>query len=104
MEIIKQPSHYILDAGPMVGTEGQLELYVQADSWPKPTYQWFRNGVLIEGATDAKLILSLFCEPVGSRTYRCIRCKMSSKKTPYNAYHIECGNCAYLFTYKDVSS
>jgi hypothetical protein len=102
VEIIKQPSHYILDAGPMVGEEGQLELYVQADSWPKPTYQWYRNNVLIEGAKDAKLIISLFCEPSGNRTYRCIRCKMASKKTPYNAYHIQCGNCAYVFNYKDI--
>lgn len=102
VEIIKQPSHYILDAGPMVGTEGKLEMFVHADGWPKPTFQWYRNGVKIEGATDAKLVLSLFCEPTGNRTYRCIRCKMASKKTPYNAYHIKCGNCAYLFTYKDV--
>lgn len=27
---------------------------------------------------------------------------MVSKSVPLNAYHIQCGNCSYLFTYKEV--
>ena len=47
--------------------------------------------------------LSLTCPTYGARSYRCIRCKMVSRKVPANAYHIKCGNCSILFAYKDVS-
>ena len=51
-----------------------------------------------------ELRLSLTCPTYGARSYRCIRCKMVSRKVPANAYHIKCGNCSILFAYKDVSS
>jgi DNA-directed RNA polymerase subunit RPC12/RpoP len=57
----------------------------------------------IPGATKPELKLTLSCNTYGERSYRCIRCKMVSRKVPYNAYHIKCGNCSTLFAYKDVS-
>lgn len=100
---MKEPSHYVLDNGPMVGAAAEIVLRVEADGWPKPTYQWYNGTQRISGAIHAELKLVLRCNTYGRRTYRCVRCKMVSKDVPLNAHHIKCGNCANLFTYKEVS-
>lgn len=92
----------MLDNGPMIGHTADIILKVEADGWPLPTYQWYKKNKKIKGATTPELKLSLHCASYGQRTYRCIRCKMISKDVPLNAYHIKCGNCAYLFNYKDI--
>lgn len=58
----------------------------------------------IPGATKPELKLTLACPTYGERSYRCIRCKMVSRRVPVNAYHIQCGNCNIVFAYKDVSA
>ena len=93
---------YILEQGPTVGDTGALTLKVVAEGWPLPTFQWFKNGNVIVGATSAELHLKLGCDTYGARSYRCIKCKMVSRNVPLNAYHIKCGNCGQLFAYKDV--
>jgi hypothetical protein len=102
VRIIKEPSHYVLDNGPTVGDAAEIILRVEADGWPRPTYQWYNKNERISGAIHAELKLILRCNTYGHRTYRCVRCKMVSKEVPLNAYHIKCGNCAYLFAYKEV--
>lgn len=94
--------HYILDPGPTVGEESEILLQCDATGWPLPTYQWYRNGELLNGETLPTCKVKLFCETFGQRTYRCIKCKMVSKTAPVNAYHVKCGNCGYRFTYKEV--
>ncbi len=88
----------------MVGDAAEIVLRVEADGWPRPTYQWYNKNDRISGATKAELKLVLRCNVYGHRTYRCVRCKMVSKEVPLNAYHIKCGNCGYLFAYKEVSA
>lgn len=102
-KIIRQPSHYILDPGPCVGEEYEIALQCDATGWPKPTYQWYRNGQILKNEKSSICKVKLFCPTNGQRTYRCIKCKMVSKTVPLNAYHVKCGNCGYRFTYKEVS-
>ena len=101
--IIKQPVNYVLNPGPTVAEKAEVILRITATGWPLPTYQWYRNGKIIEGATKPELRLSLFCPVYGNRVYGCIRCKMVAKTVPVNAYHIQCGNCSYQFAYKEVN-
>lgn len=100
--IVKQPVNYILNPGPTVAEKAEIILRITATGWPLPTFQWYHNNKPIEGATGTELRLSLFCPIHGNRVYRCIRCKMVSKSVPLNAYHIQCGNCSYQFTYKEI--
>ena len=102
VRIVKQPSQYLLDPGPRIGDEADLIISCEADGWPLPTYQWYKNNVLLEGETAKQLKISLKCPENSIRTYRCIRCKMVSLSLPLNAFHIKCGNCGYQFTFKEV--
>lgn len=56
------------------------------------------------GATEKELKLILTCPAVSERKYRCIKCKMVSKYSPMNAYHVQCGNCSYQFIYKEAET
>jgi len=101
--IVRQPDHFIFkDNGPVVGMSMRCVLKVDADGWPLCTYQWYRNGHKVPGATKAELILNLRCELAeGFRTYRCMKCKMVCLEVPENCYHIVCGNCSHHFNYKE---
>lgn len=72
VNIVEQPRHHIyLDDGPTIGKSMRLVLKVDVAGWPPPTYQWFRNGKLIDGAQQASLVLNLKC-PLSQlhRSYR----------------------------------
>lgn len=101
--IVNEPSHFILDKGPTVGKKQRITLRCEAIGWPHPSFQWFRNGVLIPNATSPELTLSLKCRLAkGRRIFRCLKCKMLSRNVPANAYHVQCGNCSAPFTFKDI--
>eukprot|EP01039_Chlorochromonas_danica_P001031 gene1031-1118_t len=100
--IVKEPAHYILSPGPHVDEHAGIVLKVGAEGWPAPTFQWYRNGKIIPGATKAELELTLYSPIHGHRAYRCVRCKMVARSVPANAYHIICGNCSYQFTYREI--
>lgn len=102
VKITEQPLHYILTDGPTVGDAASVVLKVAAEGWPLPTYQWFRNDQLIEGETKPELKLTLKCSTFGQRAYRCLKCKMLSRSVPFNTYHIKCGNCGFVFVFKEV--
>lgn len=92
-----------MERGPTVGDTGNLVLKCIAEGWPTPTYQWYKGTTLIAGETTPELRLQLQCPTYGIRSYRCLKCKMVSTQVPFNAFHIQCGNCSKLFAYKDVS-
>lgn len=91
-----------MDPGPCVGEPETVLLKCEAVGWPYPTFQWYKDDVFIAGATSPELRVTLFSHTVGAQTYRCIKCKMVSKVAPVNAYHVKCGNCSHMFTYKEV--
>lgn len=101
--ILEQPAHHIMTNGPTVGRIHNLTLRCPAHAWPFPTYQWYRNGQLIPGATHHELNLSLKCPlQMEKRSFRCLKCKMFSRNIPNNAYHLICDNCDARFNYKDI--
>jgi len=40
--IVKQPTQYIMEAGPRIGETATIILRCGAEGWPAPTYQWFK--------------------------------------------------------------
>ena len=40
--IVKQPTQYIMEAGPRVGETASIILRCGAEGWPTPTYQWYK--------------------------------------------------------------
>eukprot|EP01035_Chromulina_nebulosa_P020505 gene20505-26599_t len=100
--IVAQPQQYILDAGPAVNDTATVTLTCLAEGWPLPAIQWYCNKKKIPGAVKNELRISLHCAGIGIRSFRCTRCRMVSKDTPANAYHVKCGNCGYRLEYKDV--
>lgn len=101
--ILKQPENYITKVGPTVGSECEIILHCDATGWPRPTFQWYKDDVLLEGANKAFLPLTLKCKITRARRrYRCIKCKMVCNLVPMNAFHTRCSNCSYLFSYKEI--
>ena len=88
--------------GSTVGRIRNHRLTCPANAWPRPTYQWFRNGRLIPGATESSIDLVLKC-PLRreKRSFRCLKCKMFSRNIPGNAYRVRCKNCDAIFTFKE---
>ena len=72
VNIVKEPSHEIfVDDGPIIGKTQRVVLKVETTGWPLPTFQWYRNGVLLEGETKAELVRNLKCNlNTATRTYR----------------------------------
>ena len=107
--IIKHPSYHIMnnDVGNIsmpIGNRKNIELRVEADSWPPPTYQWFMNGRAVAGATKDRIIFQLYCASSHEqRAFRCMKCKLVSKSVPINAYNVICGNCGKLFAFKEIT-
>jgi hypothetical protein len=107
-QILSQPIKYILNNDPgkftlQVGNKKQIELDVEADAWPPPTYQWFLNGKMIKGATKSRISFTLYCAADNQkRPFRCMKCKLVSKTVPKNAYNVQCGNCGKLFAFKEI--
>jgi uncharacterized OB-fold protein len=88
----------------MLGTYLNLTLRCKARAWPYPTYQWYKNGKLIAGATGQELRLRLSSTlDTKLRIFRCKKCGMVSRTVPFNAYHVRCRNCSTVFAYNEVS-
>ena len=45
--IVKQPTQYIMEAGPRVGETASIILRCGAEGWPTPTYQWYKVSKLV---------------------------------------------------------
>ena len=101
--ILRQPEHNIIEMGPTLGEATNIELRVEAEGWPLPTFQWLRNGKKLPGETSNVLQLQLQC-PVSNKTrsYRCSQCKNFCRVVPKNAFQILCTNCGNQFDYKEV--
>jgi DNA-directed RNA polymerase subunit RPC12/RpoP len=103
--ILQQPSYVILPTGPRIGDIKRVELSVEAEGWPLPNYQWYKNGSLLTGETRPQIMIPLYCHvSTATRSYRCSSCKNICKHSPKNAYQVICANCGHKFDYKDVSS
>jgi DNA-directed RNA polymerase subunit RPC12/RpoP len=90
--------------GPKIGDKIEVELKVEAEGWPLPNFQWYRNGKLMPGETSNVLKVEVYCPLSDStRSYRCTRCKNMCRTAPKNGYEIICANCGYKFDYKEVS-
>lgn len=101
--ILTQPKPVVLPIGPKIGELRKVELAVQAEGWPLPTFQWYRNGKALPGETSNVLKVDLLCPlSVSTRSYRCTRCKNMCRSAPKNGYEIICFNCGYKFDYKEV--
>jgi phage FluMu protein Com len=88
----------------MLGTNMDILLRCKARAWPYPTYQWYRNGKILAGATAQELRLRLSSTlNTQIRTYRCRKCGMVSRKVPVNAYHVRCRNCSVVFAYNEAT-
>jgi len=102
-QITLQPASHVLTAGPAVGDTAHITLLCEAEGWPLPSFQWYVNKRKIPGAVKPELRLTLKCpSSAAMRSFRCTRCRMTSKSIPINAYHIKCGNCGYRVDFKDV--
>jgi len=102
-KILLEPLQHIMTAGPTIGRLKELTLSCPASAWPPPTYQWFRNGILIPNATQPDLKLYIKCPlDFTKRSFRCLKCKMFSRNIPNNAYYIKCNNCNALFNFKEI--
>jgi hypothetical protein len=60
--ILSHPDHQIMTAGPTIGKLKKIKLECPATAWPPPTYQWYRNGILIPHATEPTLDLYIRCQ------------------------------------------
>lgn len=118
------PGAAAVDPDTSLSKPKEVVLEVEADGWPRPTYQWYKGKQPIPGATEPKLVLSLKPMPrmvldqaknnelKGSSTklfykeqlrfYRCVRCKQINKEVPYVAYHVVCGNCKKPFIHAEI--
>jgi hypothetical protein len=103
-DIIKQPDYIIIPVGPPVGTKRAVQLKVDAEGWPLPAYQWYRNGQKLIGETDDVINVQLWSpESKLKRAYRCTVCKNFCRTAPKNAYELQCLNCSSTFDYKEIN-
>ena len=101
--IVTQPECHILTSGPNVGQRQSVRLSVQAFGWPFPSYQWYVNDRVIPGETRPHIDLTITCAPDKmTRPFRCMKCKMTNRKVPYNAFYVICSNCKKTFNYKEI--
>ena len=103
--ITLQPENHILVEGPALKDHMTVILKCFAEGWPYPTYQWYRGTRPIPGATKNFLELKLGCYPTKKftpRFYRCAKCRLICNEVPFNAYHVECGQCRHKFTHKEI--
>eukprot|EP01041_Mallomonas_annulata_P000411 gene411-745_t len=93
-EILKQPEHVVIEKGPPVGEYRRVKLSCPGDGWPLPSYQWCKDGQLLEGQNSSELTIYAQCFPTDRfRHFRCTKCKQVSDTMPFNAYEIVCGGC-----------
>lgn len=71
--------------------------------WPKPQYQWFKNGSMILGATRKRLTIQI--RPKISTNYKifkCTKCLRVCDKVPSNYFRIICSYCNTQYTYPEL--
>jgi hypothetical protein len=89
------PASVVLNPGPQLGDEVDVELRCAGVGWPLPSYQWQCDGVNLPGETGQTLKLTL-CAPYAPsyKSYRCFRCRKISNRVPMNVLRLICQNCA----------
>eukprot|EP00903_Cladosiphon_okamuranus_P009107 g8702.t2 len=96
-------SHSTIVTPPPVGKDPDtVALSVEGTAWPPHKYQWYRNGLLLEGETLPTLDVRLHTPPTQeTRPFRCIHCKHAAHAVPRNAMRVVCGNCETPFVFKE---
>ncbi|CAM9758471.1 unnamed protein product, partial [Phaeothamnion confervicola] len=101
--ILEQPRS-VVAVPPAVGQRParRLELQANATGWPAPTYQWYRNGQPLLGATQKTLALELDTKASTEvKLFRCVHCKHIKRDVPANCFRVVCGNCGTAFDYEE---
>jgi len=76
------------------------ELICHAESWPKPNYQWYKDGEPMKGETEPKLKIKLQPKLLPqTKHFKCLKCKRVCMKVPSNLYKVFCSFCMQPFEY-----
>lgn len=96
--IVEEPVSQLIAPPGCGNPPTNLCLKVQASSWPLPTFQWFKDGNLLEGESTSMLQVQVStAKGEGSFRFRCTHCKHAREGVPVRVQRAKCSNCGTLW-------